>query len=130
MEYVYGLNKSGISIIKFFNKNKIKYHCWDDNEYNRKKVSKIILNNKLINPDLTNLNQYTYIYVSPGITVREKKFKKINKNKLVRDLNLYWSHISNEKIVAITGTNGKSTTTKLIGDMIKKHNISAFVGGN
>ena len=130
MEYVYGLNKSGISIIKFFNKNKIKYHCWDDNEYIRKKVSKIILNNKLINPDLTNLNEYTHIYVSPGITVRQKKFKKINKNKLVRDLNLYWSHISNEKIVAISGTNGKSTTTKLIGDMIKKHNISAFVGGN
>ena len=76
------------------------------------------------------LNEYTHIYVSPGITVRQKKFKKINKNKLVRDLNLYWSHISNEKIVAISGTNGKSTTTKLIGDMIKKHNISAFVGGN
>jgi UDP-N-acetylmuramoylalanine--D-glutamate ligase len=33
-------------------------------------------------------------------------------------------------LIAITGTNGKSTTTTLIGDMIKAGGQSAFVGGN
>ena len=31
---------------------------------------------------------------------------------------------------SITGTNGKSTTTKLIGDILKKNNKNTFVGGN
>jgi len=33
-------------------------------------------------------------------------------------------------LVAITGTNGKSTTTTLIGEILKEAGISAFVGGN
>ena len=35
-----------------------------------------------------------------------------------------------KKLIAITGTNGKSTTTKLIGDIIKKNKIKTFIGGN
>lgn len=33
-------------------------------------------------------------------------------------------------LVAITGTNGKSTTTTLIGEMLKANGLKAFVGGN
>lgn len=35
-----------------------------------------------------------------------------------------------EPIVAVTGTNGKTTTTTLIGRMIEASGLSAFVGGN
>jgi UDP-N-acetylmuramoylalanine--D-glutamate ligase len=35
-----------------------------------------------------------------------------------------------EPIVAITGTNGKTTTTSLIGEMLKASGCSVFVGGN
>lgn len=34
------------------------------------------------------------------------------------------------RLVAVTGTNGKSTTTALLGDMVRAHIPSAFVGGN
>ena len=78
-----------------------------------------------------NLNDFKKIFVSPGISLRQKKFKRKNISKKVnRDLNLYISNLTNQKIVAITGTNGKSTTTKLIGDILKKNNIKTFVGGN
>ena len=33
-------------------------------------------------------------------------------------------------LVAITGTNGKSTTTSLVGEILREAGISAFVGGN
>ena len=33
-------------------------------------------------------------------------------------------------LVAITGTNGKSTTTTLVGEILKAQGIKAFVGGN
>ena len=45
-------------------------------------------------------------------------------------MDLYYKNLKNEKIIAITGTNGKSTTTKLIGEIIRKKNMNTFVGGN
>ncbi len=33
-------------------------------------------------------------------------------------------------LIAITGTNGKSTTTTLVGEMLKTHGAAVFVGGN
>ena len=65
------------------------------------------------------MKNYNNIYVTPGISINNKKFSKAEKSK-IRDLNLYYENITTEKIIAITGTNGKSTTTKLIGDILKK----------
>ena len=49
---------------------------------------------------------------------------------MFRDLELYSKLIEDEKIIAVTGTNGKSTTVKLISEMIKNNNDKCFVGGN
>ena len=35
-----------------------------------------------------------------------------------------------EPVVAVTGTNGKTTTTNLIGEMLKADQLDVFVGGN
>jgi len=35
-----------------------------------------------------------------------------------------------EPILAVTGTNGKTTTTKLVGEMLQKSHKQVFVGGN
>ena len=40
------------------------------------------------------------------------------------------SRFIEEPIVAVTGTNGKTTTTELIGDMLKRSGVDVFVGGN
>jgi UDP-N-acetylmuramoylalanine--D-glutamate ligase len=40
------------------------------------------------------------------------------------------SRFIKEPIVAVTGTNGKTTTTELLGQMLKNSGISVFVGGN
>jgi UDP-N-acetylmuramoylalanine--D-glutamate ligase len=40
------------------------------------------------------------------------------------------SRFIKEPIVAVTGTNGKTTTTELLGEMLKNSGISVFVGGN
>lgn len=37
---------------------------------------------------------------------------------------------NNSKIIAITGTNGKTTTTTLVGEIFKAANIGSFVAGN
>ncbi|MBT8372723.1 MAG: UDP-N-acetylmuramoyl-L-alanine--D-glutamate ligase, partial [Deltaproteobacteria bacterium] len=40
------------------------------------------------------------------------------------------SRFIREPIIAVTGTNGKTTTTELIGSMLKRSGIEVFVGGN
>ena len=40
------------------------------------------------------------------------------------------SHLVDIPIIAVTGTNGKSTVTAFIGEMIEKAGLRVFVGGN
>jgi UDP-N-acetylmuramoylalanine--D-glutamate ligase len=48
---------------------------------------------------------------------------------VLSELELAW-HFLRRPMIAITGTNGKTTTTTLIGEILAKSGISAFVGGN
>ena len=131
MYLIYGIQKSGLSIVNYFENKKIKFKMWDDNPIVRKAIKKNYNENYFFNIKKDNLNDFEKIFVSPGISLRQKRFQRKNISKKVnRDLNLYISNLTNQKIIAITGTNGKSTTTKLIGDILKKNKIKRFVGGN
>ncbi len=132
MFFVYGLGKSGISVAKYFVNKKINFHCWDDAIIKRKYLKKNFKSISLVNPKKINLNNYKNIILSPGISYKTDFFKQINhqRKRFKRDLNIYWENIKNKKIIAITGTNGKSTTTKLIGNLLVNNNCHTFVGGN
>tara|TARA_Y100001970_G_scaffold294234_1_gene448898 strand:+ start:6026 stop:7360 length:1335 start_codon:yes stop_codon:yes gene_type:complete len=127
--YVFGLNKSGSSILELLKLQKKNYYCWDDDKKTRQKIKKKFPKAKFLKINKNNINNFDKIYLTPGISIYKEPFnKKISKIK--RDLNLYYDNLVNEKIIAITGTNGKSTTTKLIGNIFKKKFNRTFVGGN
>ena len=129
-EYVYGLNKSGLSVIKLLRLQKKTFNCWDDNKKIRNLLKKKFSQLNFTPINNTNLAKYNNIYLTPGVSIFDKKFSEVSKLKIKRDLNLYHQNLKNEKVVAITGTNGKSTTTKLIGDILKRKFKKTFVGGN
>ena len=91
MKYIYGLNKSGKSIIKYLNKIHEIYYCWDDSFEIRKKLIKYDDEIKLVKPNKINLDLITESFITPGISLNDKKLKflKDNKIKLYRDLELY-----------------------------------------
>ena len=129
-DYVYGLNKSGESVVRLLLKNKQIFDCWDDNVNIRKLIKKKIPSLKYTKINKENFRKYKNLYLTPGLSIFNKKFQGINKSIIKRDLNLYYQNLLNEKIIAITGTNGKSTTTKLIGDLLTKKYKKTFIGGN
>ena len=49
---------------------------------------------------------------------------------LETEMNLFFKLCRSEHILGVTGSNGKTTTTTLIGEILKKHPARSWVGGN
>ena len=121
---VYGLGSTGISVIKFFNKNKIKnFKIWDDNK--KIKYKKFKTKNLA-----QTLNHVDYIVLSPGISlIKNKKLNKFKK-KIITDIDLFYLTKKNLKTIVVTGTNGKSTTCKLLTHLLQKNKLKSSLVGN
>ena len=125
--FVYGLGSTGQSVVNFFKKNKIKkYQVWDDN-------NKILYKNKRPSNLYHALNNVNYIVLSPGVslnkTINKKKLKKFEK-KIITDIDLIFLIKKYYKTIVVTGTNGKSTTCKIISHLLKQKKIKSLIGGN
>ena len=72
-----------------------------------------------------------YIILSPGVphTIEPVINAKNRGIPVLGEIELA-SRFIKEPIVAVTGTNGKTTTTELLGSMLKLAGIDVFVGGN
>lgn len=72
------------------------------------------------------------IVVSPGIPSSHPILLKARKMGIpvLGELELASSFLDSSKIFAITGTNGKSTTTELLGAIMRGNGRKTFVGGN
>ena len=121
---VYGLGLSGQSVINFFKKNKIKnYKVWDD------KQKKLFKKKRTKNLKET-LNEVDFIVLSPGISLEDKKILIKFKKKIITDIDFVYLTNKNFKSIVVTGTNGKSTTCKLISHLLKKNKFQVLLGGN
>ena len=111
---IYGMGLTGQSAAKALLKAGAKVFCLDDNKKKRNEIKKknfdIIkfwLKKKIID----------IIVVSPGIDINKCKIKKYlrnNKSKIITDLDLFFEKEKNALVISITGTNGKSTTCKIL----------------
>ena len=73
------------------------------------------------------------IVVSPGVPHRITPLEAARRAgiRVIGEVELAYRFIKDkEEIVAITGTNGKTTTTSLVGEMLKASGRKVFVGGN
>ena len=121
---VYGLGLSGISVVKFFEKNKIiNFKVWDDKKKN-------LFKNYRSNNLKKTLNEVDFIVLTPGISLIKNKDLEKNKKKIITDIDLFFLANNNLKTIVVTGTNGKSTTCKLIEHLLKKNNFKCLIGGN
>ena len=71
------------------------------------------------------------IIVSPGIPLDIEPLREARRRgiEIVGEMEWSWRQV-NLPVIAVTGTNGKTTTTALIGEMLKEAGRSPFVGGN
>ena len=141
---ILGLGKTGLSVIRAMGKAGALLTCWDDDEEKRVNLGV----NGVTVKDLKNkslLRELDLLIVSPGIPHLYPKPHAIVSLayelniRVDNDIGLFFSsHIQDEyetfstppKIIAITGSNGKSTATALAGHVFSKVFRDVEIGGN
>ncbi|MGN1394720.1 MAG: UDP-N-acetylmuramoyl-L-alanine--D-glutamate ligase [Succinivibrionaceae bacterium] len=129
---VIGLGKSGISTIKFLLKKGYTLDIFDTRKGMQLPSS---LPNNLIfkSGDITfeEIQNYKTLVVSPGIALSTPFLKEALENgiEIIGDIELF-ARYAKGKVVGITGSNGKSTVTTLVGLMAKADGKKCGVGGN
>ncbi len=119
---IYGYGISGKSIEKYLKNKNCNYNIYDD--------FKKITNKKTINKDyLYNyINQYDYFIVSPSIKINKHHLLYKYKNKILIDLDFLSLELSKQKIIGVTGTEGKSSTCFYLKEILSKKYNTEIIG--
>ncbi len=130
---VVGLGKSGIACANLAVKNGFKVFASDSGKekpYSKMKLNKNVKIEFGIHSD--RILESDIIVKSPGIPVDLPIFKSAKKKKIpiISELDFALKFINPKAIIAVTGTNGKTTTTTLIYKIIKKQYPNTVVAGN
>ena len=133
---VVGLGKSGVSATKLLVKKGLKVTVTDELNKSDLKDALDALEGldytvELGKHVLKTFTEQDVIIVSPGVRLDIKPLEQARKSNIpvISEIELAAQFIS-EPIIAITGTNGKTTTAHLITEMIQAGGKTAFLGGN
>lgn len=133
---VAGLGKSGISALKLLKSKGFNVKGCDRDEkiLESDEIKALLsLNIKIeISKNFEDqIKQSDLIILSPGIDQRDEVYKEASKHgKIVTgELQAAWSFME-KPVIAITGTNGKSTVTELTADILMHSGKKVFRGGN
>jgi len=124
---IYGLGKSGLSTYSYLKKNNI-ISLYDDRIITKKNIKDTYTTYKEIIK-----KEFDCIIISPGIDINNCKlsrFLKKNHKKIYTDLDIFYSRYAFNQKITITGTNGKSTTAKLLYDILKDQKKDVRLVGN
>ena len=102
---------------------------YDDFKFNLKNSN---LKKRLVHKKDLFYKNFDIIVLSPGIDVNKcelSQFLKRNYKKIFSDLDVFYDFYKND-CITITGTNGKSTTCKLLFEILSKQNFDVRLVGN
>lgn len=72
-----------------------------------------------------------YIIISPGVPLTAEIVKRVREKNIPIFSELeFASWVCQGKIIAVTGSNGKTTTTTLLGEILKAAGLTTYVCGN
>jgi len=133
---IVGFGISGVSAAKYMAKRGAKIFVTDTKQRTELAESVNACADLKIEYELGRHNNKTFtsvdlIVVSPGVPLNIKPFEEAREARIpiTNEIELAAQAIK-EPLIAVTGTNGKTTTTALIGEMFKADGKVAYVGGN
>jgi len=132
---VLGLGATGLSTIKAFKRaGATAIYAWDDKEEGRIKGEKAGAQITELSKDA--LSQCDVLIVAPGVPLNHpaphsaiERARALNV-PILGDIEIFYRSNPDRPIIALTGTNGKSTTTTLITHVLNNCGKKAILAGN
>ncbi len=130
---VLGLARSGRATVEALLASGAQVMAWDSREDARAQFAGRV---KLADPVEADLTGYAGVVVSPGVPLNTHPIKPHADSfdvPVIGDIELFAqarADLPPHKVVGITGTNGKSTTTALVHHILKTAGVPATMGGN
>jgi UDP-N-acetylmuramoylalanine--D-glutamate ligase len=132
---VLGAARSGLAAAKLLQKKQANVFVSDSVAENQKKNEKQMLKDEKIDYEFGQHSNKVFdadmVVLSPGIPIQSKIVQEL----FTKDIPVYseleiasWYCAS--PIIAITGSNGKTTTTTMVGEMLRKETPQSIVAGN
>ena len=134
---VLGAGKSGVEAAQFLAKRGAVVALHDQKEIESWSESARLLkpthNVGLMSGQLPSwlLDQIDLVVISPGVPTNTIPARYVDRKdgEVIGEVELAYRYVKG-RIVGITGSNGKTTTTALIGELLKNAGIKTQVGGN
>ena len=133
---IIGLGITGLSCVDYFLAQNVIPKVIDT----RSSPSGLEQLDKRVRYHLGNLNtdwlfEADLIIASPGIALSTPELQKAAELgiEIIGDVELFCREVNqqtNKKVIAITGANGKTTVTTLVGDIVSAAGVKVGVGGN
>ncbi|MBA3510897.1 UDP-N-acetylmuramoyl-L-alanine--D-glutamate ligase [Sphingomonas sp.] len=130
---VYGLARSGLATAEALLASGAKVTAWDASADARAKAP---AGAELADLDAADLSQFDSLVVSPGVPLNRHPIAKRAREagvEIIGDIELFARarpELPEHKVVGITGTNGKSTTTALVHHILQTAGVPSAMGGN
>ena len=130
---VMGMGKTGVACARFLVNQGVTVQSMD----NRTNPPGLMAIQALTIPYITGyfdseqLLKANEIIISPGLSLKEPALAPALQAgvPILSEIELFARHV-NAPVIGITGSNGKSTVTTLVGEMIQRAGLRAQVGGN
>ena len=135
LHVIVGLGATGVSCARYLAKKNIPFAVTDSranpSNLDKFKTEFPSVTLSLGKLDELLLEQAAIIILSPGVSLKEPAIAhQISQGKqVIGDIELFARNVA-APVIAITGTNAKSTVTTLVGEMARSAGIKAGVGGN
>jgi len=132
---VVGLGLTGYSVARYLLKRGYQCSVQDDRQpppYLQQLLQdypQVEVINRALSEDIA--STIDCLVVSPGLSIRSSLMRKVAQSgkRIIGDIELFAEAVT-QPVLAITGSNGKSTVTDLLGEMIKADDKAVGVGGN
>lgn len=131
---VLGIGASGLSVIKALVKAGVKVYGWDDKEDGREKGRKAGAEITELTKDILPLCDC--LIVAPGVPLNHPDphhavdLARTLGVEIIGDIEIFYRSQPERKIIALTGTNGKSTTATLIAHILNNCGVKTALAGN
>ncbi len=135
MKLILGMGLTGLSVARFFSSNNVAYRIADSRlsppMHGKCKKENLLSDCRLGDWKESLLDSVTEIIISPGIAETEAivVWARLQKIPVISDIELFGRY-TKAPIIGITGSNGKSTVTQLLGEMAIGSGKNTVICGN